>query len=126
MLDDFYFGLLSNVWNSPVKDMKPMKAFAVEDGYNIVCKTLGIAKEDIHVDVINDGGSPMLKISGATRIDNIDFENTVDLRIKLTYAEKIEAIEYCVRDGLTIIHLKIDRTIPTNLTATYSDNLLTN
>ena len=108
-MSDFlnYFMRTSNIFHTPVKDMDPTKVFKVDDGYMLVCKTLGISPEDISIKV-EDGDRmsyPTLRISGSTKIEAIDFENAVDLSITLNCKEDISGIDYNVKDGLTIIHL---------------------
>jgi len=110
--DDLFSQLFTGAYsrfNTPVKDMQPFKAFAVEDkGYVVVCKTLGISKENITVNLTKEKGTNfrLLKISGETNLEKIDFRNKVDLGIRLKFEEEIDSIQYEVKDGLTIIFIK--------------------
>ena len=107
-----YFARTQNFFNTPVKDMDPTKAFRVDDGYVVVCKTIGIAKDDIKITVENDhNGSryPILRITGATKIEKIDFENNVNLAFAINCREEVDKIDYTVKDGLTIIHLIVKK-----------------
>jgi HSP20 family molecular chaperone IbpA len=107
-----YFARTNNIFNSPVKDMDPTKVFRVDDGYVVVCKTIGIDKNDISIKVENDhNGSryPILRITGATKIEKIDFENSVNLAFAINCREEVDKIDYTVKDGLTIIHLIVKK-----------------
>ena len=124
-LFDDLFGGMWNRFNSPVKDMSPYKAYEIDGkGYVIVCKTLGIAKEDISVRVEKEKGQayPVLKIKGETTIDKINFTNKVDLGIKLKIDKMIENVNYEVKDGLTIIYLKTKAPIKDEISVNYIDD----
>lgn len=109
LFDDFFSKAYSR-WNSPVKDMQPFKAFYVDGkGYVVVCKTLGISKENIKVNVSKEKATNyrVLQISGESKLPKIDFENKVDLGIRLKFDDEIEEIQYDVKDGLTTIFIKL-------------------
>lgn len=105
------FNLVWNRFNAPVKDMQPYRAYVVEGkGLEIVCKTIGINKEDISVrlDKEKGAGYPTLKIQGSTEDKQIHFTNKVDLTIQLKVdADKIESVQYDSKNGLTTIYIKI-------------------
>jgi hypothetical protein len=42
-------------------------------------------------------------------MEKIDFENRVELTIRLILEEKIENVAYDVKDGLTIVYIKVKR-----------------
>lgn len=110
--DDFNFDdIFSKTWsvfNRPVKDMYPYQAFKNENGYIIVCNTLGIDKKDLYVGIEKEKGKPypILKIKGTTHIERIDYDNSVDLGIALKFDSQILSIKYEVTNGLTIVYLK--------------------
>lgn len=118
-----------NMWNNfsrPVKDMQPFSVYQNEDkGYILVVNTLGINKEDLTVNLENEKGSlyPILKIKGETTIEKINFSNKVNLGIQLKIKDKVEAIDYTVNNGLTIIYLKIKKPEKETLTARPLDDL---
>jgi HSP20 family molecular chaperone IbpA len=105
------FKMTSNRFNRPVKDMQPYKFLETENGYIFVTNTLGINKTDISVSVKNEKGDPYpyLHIKGTTKMEKIDFENRVELTIRLILEEKIENVAYDVKDGLTIVYIKVKR-----------------
>lgn len=122
-----YFARTTNIFHSPVKDMDPTKCYTVDDGYIIVCKTLGISPDDVKISIDEDANRmsyPILKIEGSTKIESIDFENSVNLAIQLNCKEELDAIDYTVRDGLTIVHIKTKaRTSKYNDIIKYNEDL---
>ena len=72
MSNDFFnefnkiFGLVSNNFNRPVKDMQPYNIFKQDKGYIIVVNTLGINREDLDIEIVEEKGRPfpVLKIKG--------------------------------------------------------------
>lgn len=113
---DNFFDLVSSVFNAPVKDMYPYHVYLVKDkGLVIVCKTLGIAKENISVrlDKEKGAGYPILRVTGATENKKINFTNKVDLSIQLKLdADRIESLQYDVKDGLTTVYIKLKQNKP--------------
>lgn len=122
--------LFSKVWNNfsrPVADQYPFKTIKKENGYVIVCNTLGLAKEDVQVNIESKKGSPypILKVSGETAIENISFQNKVNLGIQLRMEQEIESVKYEVKNGLTTIFIKTKSEDPVkNIKAEYSDGSL--
>jgi HSP20 family molecular chaperone IbpA len=108
------FRLSFSNFNRPVKDMQPYKYLKVENGYIFVVNTLGISKNDISVKIMNEKGLPypMLKITGKTMMEKIQFENTVDVGILLGFQEEIDEVVYEVKDGLTVVYLKLKKAEP--------------
>jgi len=118
------FRLSFSNFNRPVKDMQPYKYHKVENGYIFVINTLGISKNDISIKITNEKGVPypMLKIQGKTMMEKIKFENSVDLGILLGFDEDIEEVVYEVKDGLTVVYLKLKKAEPEmNIEAKYID-----
>jgi HSP20 family molecular chaperone IbpA len=118
------FRLSFSNFNRPVKDMQPYRYHKVDSGYIFVINTLGIGKSDISVKVMNEKGLPypMLKVTGKTMMEKIQFENTVDFGILLGFQEDIEDVKYEVKDGLTIVYLKLKKAEPeTKIEAKYVD-----
>ena len=104
--------IFDRMWNNftrPVKDMYPYTAYKTDNGFIIVCNTLGIDKKDISVGIEKEAGCPfpILKIRGKTSLEKIDFENTVDLGIQLRFKAPVTSIKYDVRNGLTTVYLKV-------------------
>lgn len=125
--DDFddIFGRLYNNFNRPVKDMKPFKAFKVDDkGYIIVCNTLGMNKDNLQVHIEREKGRPypILKIKGETSIERINFTNSVDLGIQLKFDEEIEEVHYEVKDGLTTVYIKLKEEVKEEIKMKYLDD----
>ena len=107
---DNMFNKVYNVFNRPVKDMKPFRTFQVDDkGFIIVCNTTGIDPDKITVKIEKEQGRPypILKITGETKIERIDFENRVNLGIELRLDREIEKLSYEVKNGLTTVYIKL-------------------
>jgi HSP20 family molecular chaperone IbpA len=111
------FRLSFNNFNRPVKDMQPYRYVRTDNGYIIVINTLGIGKSDIEVKINREKGDayPTLQVKGSTVMEKIGFKNTVDTALRLGFDEDIEDVKYEVKDGLTIIYLKLKKTESENL-----------
>jgi HSP20 family molecular chaperone IbpA len=113
--DDFereinnFFKLSFSNFNRPVKDMQPFQYQKTESGFAIAINTLGISKNDISVEVKTKKGDPYryLHVSGKTKMEKFNFENNVNMAIRLLIDEEIEEVVYEVKDGLTIVYLKL-------------------
>jgi HSP20 family molecular chaperone IbpA len=109
---DNFFEKTFSVFNRPVKDMSPYKAYKTEKGYILAINTLGVAKEDLQVQLTRPKGLPSnyseLHIKGESHIESINFNNDVDLRIRLKLERKVEEISYKCQDGLTLVFLKLE------------------
>jgi HSP20 family molecular chaperone IbpA len=118
------FRLSFSNFNRPVKDMQPYKYIRTDNGFIFVINTLGISKTDVQVSVANDKGDPYptLRVKGKTMMEKVQFENTVDLALRLVIDEEVEEVAYEVKDGLTIIYLKLKKPEPTSkIEAKYID-----
>lgn len=118
---DSFFDRAWNNFNRPVKDMYPYQAYKAENGYIIVCNTLGIDKKDISVGIEREKGTayPVLKIKGKSELERINFENSVDLGILLKFRSDIASVKYEVKNGLTIVYLKVEEPEKPQLSAEY-------
>lgn len=121
--DDFdkMFNKLTNSFNRPVKDQQPFSVYSNENGYAIICNTLGIKKEDLRINVAKEKGNPfpVLSVVGQTNLEKIGFSNSINLRIRLNIESEIETVSYETKDGLTIIYLKTKVNKPESIEATY-------
>jgi len=119
------FKLSFSNFNRPVKDMQPYKLIKNENGYILILNTLGISKTDISVKISTERGDPYpyLRISGKTKMEKFELENTVDLSIRLIIEQEIEDVAFEVKDGLTIVYLKLKKESPeVKLEAKYLDD----
>jgi HSP20 family molecular chaperone IbpA len=105
------FKMTFSTFNRPVKDMQPYKWYKKDNGLVFVINTLGISKKDVSVQINTERGDPYryLHVKGQTKMEKIDFENTVELAIRLIMDDEIEDVSYDVRDGLTIVYLKLKK-----------------
>lgn len=105
---DRLFKLAFNRFNRPVKDMQPYSFRQTDNGYTFVINTLGINKNDVSVEIKNKKGDPYryLTVSGETKMEKVNFENNVNISIRLITDEEIEELAYEVKDGLTIVYIK--------------------
>ena len=120
--DDFdqIFNKLYSTFSRPVKDQRPFSVYTHDKGYIIVVNTLGIDKKDLSVNIQYEKGNkyPILCINGKSEIENINFTNQVNLRIRMNFAEKVETLSYECKNGLTLVYLKVKREEPEKLEAT--------
>jgi HSP20 family molecular chaperone IbpA len=118
------FKMTFSTFNRPVKDMQPYRYIKKENGYILVINTLGISKEDIKVQITTEKGDPYryLHIKGATKLDKFDFENRVDLVIRLYMVEEVEEFAYEVKDGLTVVYLKTKKNPEESFQAKYIED----
>jgi HSP20 family molecular chaperone IbpA len=99
------FDLIFNRFTRPVKDMSPYKVIRDTDRITIVVNTLGLSKDDVKIDLDAD---KVLTIQGATTLDDISFNNTVNIGLSLaSIKQEIAAIDYTVKDGLTYVTVKL-------------------
>lgn len=125
--DDFD-NMFSNIWNRfnrPVKDQTPYSVYkATGKGYVIVCNTLGMDKNDLSVNIEKEKGRPypILRIKGETKIEKINFHNSVDLAIQLKLEDEIEDVNYELRNGLTIVYIKVKTVETPKIEAKYIDD----
>ena len=127
LFDDFdgLFSSLYNRFNRPVRDMSPYAVYkSPGKGYIVVCNTLGMDKNDLSVNIERSKGRayPVLRIKGATEIKKIDFRNTVDLAVLLKLDEEIESVNYEVKNGLTIVYIKVKIVEEPKIEAKYIDD----
>jgi len=122
---DSLFGLDSNIFNKPTKDMKPYYCKRVKGGYMVVANAVGISKEDLEVKLESptDYEMPVLSVVGETKIDSIDFSNRVNLKISVGVREKIKSLSYQVKDGLVYILLGTEINAYTSMKANYAEGL---
>ena len=129
MFDDLnnFFEKSWNIFNRPVHDMMPYKAYRKDQStYIIIVNTLGIAADQVKVTVEKAGKRtpyPVLKVSGQTKLENINFENNVDIGITLRIQDEIESVNYKVADGLTVVQLKLEPKKDNLIEATLSNDL---
>jgi len=104
-------GLDTNQFTRPVKDMQPYNLFKKENEYIVVANTLGLAKEDVKIQLKkgNPRTAQQLQISGETKIDEINWNNKVNLVIDLLFEEEIVGISYTVKNGLTIVYIELEQ-----------------
>lgn len=127
LFDDFD-GLFSSLWNRYQRPVREVNAYSVYKspgkGYIVVCNTLGIDKNDLTVNIEKEKGRPfpILKIKGQTKIEKINFANSVDLAIQLKLAEEITDVKYEMKNGLTIIYIAVTVEEVPKIEASYVEN----
>lgn len=117
------FRLSFSNFNRPVKDMQPYRLTRTENGLIFTINTLGIDKEDIVVQIKTQKGDPyrQLHVKGTTKMEKINFENNVELAIRLGFEDEIEDVLYEVKNGLTVVYLKLRKEPENKLEAKYID-----
>ena len=109
--DDFdnLFSGMFNRFRRPVLDQQYYSVYKKDKGYVIVFNTLGMDKDDIKISVEKQKGSPyrILRVKGQKNIEDIDFQNSVDMALSLNFNDEIESTSYTVKDGLTKVYLKV-------------------
>lgn len=118
------FKLSFSNFNRPVKDMQPYRYERTENGFIFIVNTLGINKNDILVEINVQQGDPYryLHIKGSTEMEKINFKNSVDLAIRLRITEDIEELAYEVKDGLTIVYIKLKKGTMPEIVAKYVES----
>ena len=90
--DDFdnLFSGMFNRFRRPVLDQKYYSVYKKDKGYVIVFNTLGMDKDDIKISVEKQKGSPyrVLRVKGQKNIDDIDFQNSVDMALSLNFNDE--------------------------------------
>lgn len=100
-------------FDRPVKDQQPYSIRAHDKGFIITVNTLGIAKENLSISMSKPKGVPeswkQLNIQGKSKIEKINFENTINLQLLLKFDRKVESLSYECKDGLTLIYIKVEQ-----------------
>ena len=126
IFDDFenMFDRLTSRFNRPVMDQQPYSVYSSEKGFIVVCNTLGIDKNDIKVNVTKEQGNPypVLSVTGDSKIEKINFSNSVNLRIRLKLNDEIESVSYESKNGLTLVYLKVKTIKPETIEGKYIDD----
>lgn len=121
ILDDF--DLLFNRFTRPVKDMSPYKVIRDTDKITIVVNTLGLSKDDVKVDFDAD---KILTIKGETSLDDITFNNIVNIGLSLaSLKQEIASIDYTVKDGLTYVNVNLKEREKPAIPINYKDTVAT-
>lgn len=109
----YNFGTILNMldWDAPsytytraTQDSKPWQMVKEDKKTTIVFNALGIKKEDIKIDVIQEGHSEYLTISGETKNEQLNKTYSVNGRFGIDSAE-IDNISWDVKDGLLNIEI---------------------
>jgi HSP20 family molecular chaperone IbpA len=117
MYNDF-FDLVWKSWERPIKEVKAFRVLETHDGYQIVCNALGIDKEDIKVQLLNNS----LHIEGETSDDEIEYTNKVKYQFNVSrIANDIEKIDYTLRNGLLIVNIITLKTKKKEIKVAYKD-----
>lgn len=117
MVDDMFstlgFGMPRNIrFNTGnTKDMLPgyWKEWKDEEGdqrgYKCVCRSVGIAPEDITIELQDD----CIVLDGKTEVeDGSVYTQHVELPISKDLMSNIEKVNYRCKDGLTYIYLRVN------------------
>lgn len=102
------FSLIDEIvksWTRPVQESYGYKFIRSKDGYILIANTLGIDEKDLQLDL----DRKVFSLKGETKNEDIDFINKVNYRFDVSrLKEKIEKIEYEVKNGLTIVHFFVE------------------
>ena len=117
MYNDF-FDLVWKSWERPMKEVKAYKLMEIEDGYRIVLNALGIDKDDVKVELLQNS----LHIIGETVDDDIDYTNKVKYQFNVSRIQKdIERIDYSLKNGLLIVNIRVETRKRKNIKIEYKD-----
>lgn len=115
--DSLFFPSMRNIrFNTDgVLDMRPAKWYLwkedegdsdskvlVTKGVYAVVKCLGIAEEDIKVELKND----CVVVQGKTKVKDVDYSQYVELPVSKEILANVEKIQYEAKDGLVFVYLK--------------------
>lgn len=106
-LDDFFgFGKPTDlIYNAgKTKDMNPVYWSKTEDGYKATCRTVGIAPEDVKVEIDNYN----IVIKGETKYEENIYNTSYKLPISKEIIGDVKSIDYKTLNGLTYIYLFVE------------------
>lgn len=106
-LDNFFgFGkpldLVYNTGNT--KDMNPAYWSKTDTGYKATCRTVGIAPDDVKVEI----GEYNIIVSGKTEYEGVEYNTSYKLPISKEIMGDIKNIDYKTLNGLTYIYLYVE------------------
>lgn len=117
MYNDF-FDLVWKSWERPMKEVSAYKVMEIEDGYRIVLNALGIDKDDVKVELLQNS----LHIIGETVDDDMDYTNKVKYQFNVSRIQKdIEKIDYSLKNGLLIVNIRVETRKKKNIKIEYKD-----
>lgn len=112
------FNLMWKNWNRPMKEVSGYKIIDREDGYLIVANALGIAKDDLRVELTRES----LKIVGSTENEEINFTNSVNYQFNIAAIHSdIDRIEYELKDGLAYVNVITKEAEENKITIQYKE-----
>lgn len=85
------------------KDMSPAYWKKTDNGYEAVCRTVGISPEDVKVSI--DGNN--ICVNGVTTYGSNAYDCSYELPVADSIIELIDSVEYTSKDGLTYIYLNL-------------------
>lgn len=89
------------------KDMHPVNWKKTENGYRAICRTVGISKEDLKVDFVEN----TIRVSGKTKYNDEEYSINYSIPISREIVKNIEKINYKTENGLTYINLIVKKEI---------------
>lgn len=107
-LDDFFgFGKpIDLIYNTgKTKDMNPAYWVKTEEGYKATCRTVGIAPDDVKVEIIDFN----IVVSGETEYEGVKYDTSYKLPIASEIIGNIMAVDYKTLNGLTYIYLYVEK-----------------
>lgn len=104
--DIFGFGKpLDLIYNTgKTKDMNPAYWSKTDKGYKAICRTVGIAPEDVKIE-INDYN---IVVSGETEYEGNVYNTSYKLPVSKEIIGDIKSIDYKTLNGLTYIYLFVE------------------
>lgn len=93
------------IFNNYTLDQHPVSWKKTDDGYKAICRTIGIAPEDVSIEILNNG----VRLSGETIVDDETYNVSYSIPISSNIMNNIENIKYETKNGLTYIYLTIKR-----------------
>lgn len=106
-LEDFFgfgkpFDLVYNTGKT--KDMNPAYWSKTDKGYKATCRTVGIAPDDVKVEI----GDCNIVVSGKTEYEGVEYNTSYKLPISKEIMGDIKNIDYKTLNGLTYIYLYVE------------------
>ena len=104
--DEFLFGKPANlVYNAgKTQDMNPAYWTKTENGYKAICRTVGIAPEDVVI-TINEY---KIVVKGETEYEGVKYNTSFELPISKEIIGNVKSIDYKTLNGLTYIYLYVE------------------
>lgn len=113
---DFLFNFDKDFYsfNRLVKDMRPYSKKYYDDHMVLVHNVVGVSENDLSINIENENNTAYLVIKGETKDEILETTYSVNSRFSVD-ANKVDNIEYSLKDGLLYIYIYYKEPIKSNI-----------